>query len=121
VCESNAAEHGLPPLPHLTTCHAAMLLTVAKTYELFQDCTTAVFLLMSILISHRMIVEKMEMKKDKDAGLGSGRPVAQQGGGDNGDDADAPDAVPLADAEERPRVARAAGGAKAAAVRRRHA
>ncbi|KAF8071254.1 hypothetical protein HT031_001337 [Scenedesmus sp. PABB004] len=97
-------------------------LGAAKAAELFLDLTTSAFLALGTIVAHRMIVEKMAAKKDKDAARAAPRRAgAQRGGGDSdSDDSDAdggpPDAVPL-----EPRVVKAASTAKTAAARRRHA
>lgn len=97
-----------------------------KTLELFLDLTLLAFLAMSTFVSHKMIVEKMEMKRDK-KNVNTDRKDAQRGGGDDDSDSedadgngDAPQAVPLQE-QEKPKVARAAASSKASAVRRRHA
>jgi hypothetical protein len=96
------------------------MLSALKGWELFLDCTTASFLFLSSKVMHNMIVEKMEMKKEKGA-AGGQRQGAIRGGGDSdsdegGDGGGAPQAVPLV--EDRPKVAKAAAGSS---MRRRHA
>eukprot|EP00878_Enallax_costatus_P027633 GHUV01029770.1.p1 GENE.GHUV01029770.1~~GHUV01029770.1.p1 ORF type:complete len:222 (+),score=77.41 GHUV01029770.1:355-1020(+) len=92
-----------------------------KTLELFLDLTLVAFLVMGTFVSHKMIVEKMEMKKDK-RNVKTDRKDAQKGGSDDdSEDADdAPQAVPLQE-QEKPKIAKAAAGSKASAARRRHA
>lgn len=99
---------------------AANLLDSLKTLELFLDMVTSAFLAMATFVSHKMIVEKMQMKAEKGSISAKGRKGAIKGGGDSdsdgsddeGDDAAVPDAVPI----EKPKVAKAA-----ASMRRRHA
>jgi hypothetical protein len=96
------------------------LLELLKTFELFLDMVTSAFLAMATFVSHKMIVEKMQMKKEKGSISAKDRKGAIKGGGDSdsgsdddeGDDAAVPDAVPI----EKPKVAKAA-----ASMRRRHA
>lgn len=79
------------------------------------------FLIMATFVSHKMIVEKMQMKKEKKH-VSTDRKGAQKGGNDDeaSDEADdAPDAVPLQ--EEKPKVIKATATSKTAAARRRHA
>lgn len=97
-----------------------------KTFELFLDLTLAAFLAMGVFVSHKMIVEKMDMKKEKKH-VKTDRKDAQKGGSDDSDSSDedsdadaAPQAVPLQQ-EEKPKVARSAAASKTAAARRRHA
>lgn len=95
-----------------------------KAFELFQDMVVSAFLFMATFVSHKMIVEKMQMKAEKGKISAKDRKGAIKGGGDSDseedDDSDedgkgAPDAVPIS--QEKPKVAKAA----AASMRRRHA
>jgi hypothetical protein len=78
---------------------------------------------MGTFISHKMIVEKMQMKAEKGKISAKDRKGAIKGGGDSDseesdseeDGTAAPDAVPIS--QEKPKVAKAA----AASTRRRHA
>jgi hypothetical protein len=91
-----------------------------KAFELFLDLVTAAFLIMSTFISHKMIVEKMQMKAEKGTVAAQGRKGAIKGGDSDADSDDdsgdegVPDAVPVT--QEKPKVAKAA-----ASMRRRHA
>lgn len=100
-----------------------MVAQYLMTFELFLDLTLGIFLIMSTFISHKMIVEKMEMKKEKE-NVQTDRKDAQKGGSDDDVDEDdddaAPDAVPIKN-EEETKVVKAAATSKTAAARRRHA
>jgi hypothetical protein len=74
---------------------------------MFLDLTLAAFLVMGTFVSHKMIVEKMQMKKERD-NVKTDRKDAQKGGSDDDDSDDerVPAAVPLK--EEKPKVVKAA-------------
>lgn len=97
---------------------AGNLLDICKALELFLDMVTSAFLAMATFVSHKMIVEKMQMKAEKGTISAKDRKGAIKGGGDSDDESDgdegAPDAVPIS--QEKPKVAKAA-----ASMRRRHA
>lgn len=87
---------------------------------MFLDLVLFAFLAMAVYVSHKMIVEKMQMKAEKSTAAAQGRKGAIKGGDsdadsddDDGDDG-APDAVPIS--QEKPKVAKAT-----ASMRRRHA
>lgn len=96
------------------------VLELLKANELFQDMTAGVLLIMATFVSHKMILEKMQMKAEKNK-VSQDRKGAIKGGDsdsdedDSEDDKGAPDAVPIS--QEKPKVAKAA----AASMRRRHA
>lgn len=79
---------------------------------------TSAFLAMATFVSHKMIVEKMQMKAEKGSISAKDRKGAIKGGGDSdsGSDDEGDDAVPDAVPIEKPKVAKAA-----ASMRRRHA
>jgi len=99
---------------------AGNVLELLKANELFQDMTAGVLLIMATFVSHKMILEKMQMKAEKNK-VSQDRKGAIKGGDsdsdedDSEDDKGAPDAVPIS--QEKPKVAKAA----AASMRRRHA
>lgn len=87
---------------------------------MFIDLTFAVFLVMATIVAHKMIVEKMEMKKDK-KNIQTDRKDAQKGGSDDEEEEEyAPAAVPLQEGDEG-KVLKAAATSKTQAARRRHA
>eukprot|EP00879_Flechtneria_rotunda_P033332 GHRR01036904.1.p1 GENE.GHRR01036904.1~~GHRR01036904.1.p1 ORF type:complete len:232 (+),score=59.97 GHRR01036904.1:405-1100(+) len=91
-----------------------------KAFEMFLDITLLLCLVLATIVSHKMILEKMEMKRDKH-NVKADRKDAQKGGSDNesdGDDDDkgAPAAASLQ--EDKPKVAKASS-TKAQASRRR--
>jgi type III secretory pathway component EscV len=103
-------------MPHGLTCCAAAaaaaaagtVLSTLKAFEMFLDLTLAAFLIMGTFVSHKMIVEKMQMKKDR-SNVRTDRKDAQKGGSDDDEDSDdegVPAAVPLK--EEKPKVVKAA-------------
>lgn len=118
---SKRSRSTIPPLLTSTcavTAAADMISGTVRAIELFLDLTLAVFLIMGTYVAHRMIVEKMQMKKEK-ANVMTDRKDAQKGGGEDDDDDDddaAPAAVPLD--EDKPKVVKAASRQDA---RRRHA
>lgn len=82
------------------------VLNTTKAFEMFLDLTLAAFLVMGTFISHKMIVEKMQMKKERE-NVSTDRKGAQKGGSDDdSDDEGVPAAVPLKD--EKPKVVKAA-------------
>jgi len=68
-------------------------MTLALTFELFLDLTLGAFLVMGVLISHNMIREKMDAKKEA-AAKGRAKRAADD---DDDDDEGPPEAVPLDD------------------------
>ncbi|KAF6260537.1 hypothetical protein COO60DRAFT_1505809 [Scenedesmus sp. NREL 46B-D3] len=91
------------------------VLSSMKGFEMFLDLTLAAFLVMGTFVSHKMIVEKMQMKKERES-VRTDRKDAQKGGSDDdGDDEGAPAAVPLR--EEKAKAVRAAS--RSDALRRR--
>lgn len=67
---------------------------VTLGFEMFLDCTLGAFLLFAVLVSHRMIKEKMELKKEA-AAKGARRGGLDKKGEKDSDDDDVPQAVPL--------------------------
>jgi hypothetical protein len=86
---------------------AVTVLSTLKAFEMFLDLTLAAFLIMGTFVSHKMIIEKMQMKKDR-SNVRTDRKDAQKGGSDDdeSDDEGVPAAVPLK--EEKPKVVKAA-------------
>eukprot|EP00882_Tetradesmus_deserticola_P024422 GHRQ01026690.1.p1 GENE.GHRQ01026690.1~~GHRQ01026690.1.p1 ORF type:complete len:237 (+),score=87.12 GHRQ01026690.1:163-873(+) len=104
---------------YITTTHPGYspgtVLGNVQAFEMFLDLTLAAFLLMGTFLSHKMIVEKMQMKKERE-GAGAGRIGAQKGGSDDDSDGEAaPAAVPLK--EEKAKVVKATS--RSDALRRR--
>eukprot|EP00775_Hariotina_reticulata_P004325 gene4325-4578_t len=113
------AKHAHALLPSLPT---DQFLSAVKAFELFMDLTLAAFVIMGTFVSHKMIVEKMEMKKEK-KNIKTDREDAQKGGSDDEEDedeGDAPAAVPL-QGDDEGKVLKAAATTKTQAARRRHA
>lgn len=65
------------------------MLQVTQGLELFLDLTFGAFLLLAVLVSHNMIKEKMDLKKEA-AEKGAAKRAA-----DKNDDDEPPEAVPL--------------------------
>lgn len=105
------------------------MLDLLKAAELFLDATLSAFLFLATFVTHKMLVEKMQMKAEKGAALAKQRKGAIRGGGDSDDseasdsededdDGGAPQAVPLHQEAPKPKVAKVAA---ASSIRRRHA
>jgi hypothetical protein len=78
-----------------------------QSAELTVDMVLAAFMIITVVISHRMIQEKMQLKKEA-AERGAGKRAGDAGpGGSGGDGDEAPQAVPLDDDEDRRVTAKA--------------
>ena len=84
----------LTPSPH-THPPLGTVSQEVQAFELALDLVLGAFLLMAVLLSHRMIKEKMQLKKEA-----AEKGQAKRGGDDDGDEA--PAAVPLDDDGDSP-------------------